>query len=902
MSNPAGAGVGAESSESSGGGVSNQLAALVPTFDPSKDDLQIYTQKVELVLAAWPQGRLKELVTRLILGCQGSAFQKLQIHQTELLTGEEKSVKRVIELLGNHWGRIGLEKKFEDAELALFQTQQRADEANDSYLARADIMWSKLLARKMKLEELQAYVLLRGSQLTPEEKKRVILDSDNSLEGELTLKRVTDSIRMLGAGFFQDMTGQKKNIKTKIYDQAALVATGDDEPEDVQSVPENSVDLAAVAEDDFVDQLINEGEDLDAVFLADFEGAAAEILQSDPELSMAFSAYSDARKRLSDKFKNRGFWPVTGGKGRGSSWKGKNKGKGKGSSVFAPPFDSNAARKSLKDRILSSNCRACGRKGHWKAECPYKASVEDSVPPLEFLQLPLAELPTLDVTCLKKEEFICFVQEGSDSLLQVAKNRLHESFCQIQEKYPKVGSLSTLAHVRSEGHPRSLESRESLVGRKPCHLRESDTVIAPRSLFAQRVDQSNDCVLFATHGSCGVLDLGATKTVMGSSFITEFLQGLSPSTRKQISRCKCKVTFRFGNQGTLTSDHALVIPIGRLKLKIAIVKGATPFLLSNTLMRALQAQIDCQSRQVTSPKLSKPVKLELTSKGLFLMDINDLVAASGSQTEDTAQDTFVTEDRPGEKVLHANPREKETNQSNEIVRNLHVGSDASSLTCSSKLQSTQLNKAVSFEQLSGMKEPLCMSQEKTCVEPSDRVSDQDPFPKNPQNRDRWTNVEASDEPLPAPEKCANSSHSRGDSGGTSGNLWPSDTGRFLGIEDRVREHSHREAVPGSVGERTGMGLMVCESLSEQSQSKPSPLSTLCRGDDRSLRGSRGSDGAGISPDGDEGKFSATLAANDQSQGKCQKSDAQGNAKVKGPPSVPAGSGYPKPRGLQLGWS
>ena len=61
-----------ETSETTGGTISSQLAFLVPSFDPSKDDLQLYQQKVELVLAAWPKGKLTELVTRLILGCEGS--------------------------------------------------------------------------------------------------------------------------------------------------------------------------------------------------------------------------------------------------------------------------------------------------------------------------------------------------------------------------------------------------------------------------------------------------------------------------------------------------------------------------------------------------------------------------------------------------------------------------------------------------------------------------------------------------------------------------------------------------------------------------------------------------------------------------------------------------------------
>ena len=194
---------GAEGSEvQTGNGVSNQLATLVPTFDPGVDDPLIYQQKVELVYAAWPKGRVTELVTRLILGCKGSAFAKLQLHQSDLLDGSEKSVHRVVELLGGQWGKIPLERQYQDAERALFETIQKADESNDSFLARTDVLWSKLLARKMSLEDLQAYIMLRGSLLTSEEKKKVILDSE--VDGKLTVQRVTNAIRTLGASFFLD--------------------------------------------------------------------------------------------------------------------------------------------------------------------------------------------------------------------------------------------------------------------------------------------------------------------------------------------------------------------------------------------------------------------------------------------------------------------------------------------------------------------------------------------------------------------------------------------------------------------------------------------------------------------------------------------------------------------------
>ena len=40
-----------------GGMVPNQLAVLVPTFDPSRDDVDTWAKKVELLMHAWPDGK-----------------------------------------------------------------------------------------------------------------------------------------------------------------------------------------------------------------------------------------------------------------------------------------------------------------------------------------------------------------------------------------------------------------------------------------------------------------------------------------------------------------------------------------------------------------------------------------------------------------------------------------------------------------------------------------------------------------------------------------------------------------------------------------------------------------------------------------------------------------------------
>ena len=355
---------GVESAEASTS-IPSQLVILVPSFDPSKDDLQVYQQKIQLVLAVWPPGKLSELITRLILNTSGSAFAKLQLHHEELCVNDSKGVKRLIELLGGHWGQIGLEKKYADAERALFQCTQTSDESHDSFLARADILWTKLRSQKLQIEDLQAYITLRGSLLSSEDKKRVILESDASLEGKLTIVRVQEAIRLLGTTFFQEMTGLSKTSgKTKVYDQvhAALDETENQTEADDPAFTAQHDD---VPEEEVMEALVAEGDE-DACFVADFESAAADILQGDPDLSSAFSAYTEARRKLSEKVRFRGFWPVQKGRGKGN-----NKGKGK----FKNPW---SGRKSLQQRILESNCRLCGRKGHWKSECPMRSQSASS--------------------------------------------------------------------------------------------------------------------------------------------------------------------------------------------------------------------------------------------------------------------------------------------------------------------------------------------------------------------------------------------------------------------------------------------------------------------------------------------------------------------------------------------
>ena len=468
------------------------------------------------------------------------------------------------------------------------------------------------------LAQLQAYVVLRGSRLSAEDKKRVLVESGAEGGDELSITKVSKAVRMLGASFFEELTTGKKNNRLKVFDQNALLVDGEeaDRGTDEIFVAEDSG-----REDEILEALWTEGDD-DASLVCEYEEAAADLIQSDPEMASCYNAYLDARRRLADRFRSRGFWPPS-SKGRGKGFKGKGKGGGK-----------LQQRKSLQSRILSSNCRLCGQRGHWKAECPHKDGSMRSTPstsgdsasisfssaqgqgqlaglPLEFVNLPLINETTVD-EAPSHEEFVFVLESvGTRSALEVIRSQMKD---RVGPQIPKSKGVYPFRPDSSRN--------DSLTKCDDSQVR-SRSRASPIISNADGPD-SHDA-FFASHGSYGVADLGSSKTVIGSELIGSLIRNLHPRVRKKLYRCECNVQFRFGNQASLTSRESLVVPLtDKLHLKIAVVPGATPFLLSNALLRTLQAVIDTGRNVMTSKLFHRDIPLRLTDRGLYQIDLNDL--------------------------------------------------------------------------------------------------------------------------------------------------------------------------------------------------------------------------------------------------------------------------------------
>ncbi|CAE7339500.1 unnamed protein product, partial [Symbiodinium necroappetens] len=309
----------------------------------------------------WPKESIALLAPRAALLCEGSAFKKVSsLPADKLKSSDDSGVKLLVATLGGSWGRTDVEVKYDTFERAIFGTVQKSDETNDSYLARHDIHFEELLALGVTLPEIRAYILLRQSSLSSEDRKKIVVE----MGGALDFKKVCASIRLLGSRFFADLQGQKGTYKTKTYDAHMVEDAGPEDTERAYQASASAAPPAPVEEPEgdldaeYVEAMVA-AEDQDALQIQAFEEELEGFFQDTPELQEALVSYLEARSRLLAKRKARGFWPIASGQKRAKGSKGfKGKGKGK-----------NACEQLLL-RISKSNCRICGERGHWKAECP----------------------------------------------------------------------------------------------------------------------------------------------------------------------------------------------------------------------------------------------------------------------------------------------------------------------------------------------------------------------------------------------------------------------------------------------------------------------------------------------------------------------------------------------------
>ena len=190
---------------------------LIPSFKPGETEINEYTRRLEFLAKIWPTEHLPLLAPRACMLCEGSAFSKaVRLDPDKLRVSSIEGVKLLVSTLGGVWGQSKLEKKYEKFERAIYGTIQKSDETHASYLARHEVQYEDLMSMGATLNEMRAYILLRNSGLSADDKKRIIVES----KGELEHDKVTSALQLLGSRFFGEVqaSGVRAPGRTKTYD------------------------------------------------------------------------------------------------------------------------------------------------------------------------------------------------------------------------------------------------------------------------------------------------------------------------------------------------------------------------------------------------------------------------------------------------------------------------------------------------------------------------------------------------------------------------------------------------------------------------------------------------------------------------------------------------------------
>ena len=631
-SEAAGGATGAAAPEEKG-----NLWSILPGFDPQQDDPGEYRDKVRFLHGICPRKDRYMLAPRLAMLMKGTAWAQIKQLDTAQLTDPEKGIEVLLASIST-WDEAEEMQLYDKFEKALYRTTQRSDETTQSFVNRMSVSFHEL--EDQSLKDIRAFIMLRQSALSVEDKKRVLTMAGNPL----TPSSVEKAMRQLST---QVLVGQPEG-KKKVYP----INYVEEEPEEIHYAMENEI----MDEEQAIILMAEQGDD-EAQLIKDFEDQLIEVCQDNQDLATCFNAYADARAKIRDRLRHRGFWPNHGQKGRG---KGGRKG-GKGDSGRF-----HRKKESLADRIAASNCRRCGARGHWKWECPMKdgsGSKED---------VNVAEDTNFATNDPEIMDELPTGLRGPETIEELFKH-LHFEDCRVLRVSPTMGIVGPQVNE---------EFMESVF---VCSLTKPNVTghclgKALIGAMARKGEHVSKVVDGVPALECpGIIDTGASKTVIGQRKVKALIRSMPREVQKQMNWKRSETVFRFGNNAVLPSVGAIFLPFGSRWMRIEVVEGDTPFLLSNSFLRAIDADVCTRNSTLRLNQLNHEVPLKTNNKGLFVVQLAEVIAAFSREhffvTNVTTELKAVSEANTASTAAEVAQRLKVTSEigddQNETVRSGH---------------------------------------------------------------------------------------------------------------------------------------------------------------------------------------------------------------------------------------
>ena len=310
----------------------------------------------------------------------------------------------------------------------------------------------------------------------------------------------------------------------------------------------------------------------------------------------------------------------------------------------------------------------CGRKGHWKAECPDREKEQaNTVISMDGMQ----EQFTEDVNHVVIEELD---HEALDQVLPHRVDQHNESYRDnIEDKGKPLEVVCVAFHhpAKRRTHPEKAkwfttenlarlqtfyQSRLGPIGKKS---KISDIHQKQESWTANRLSQNPvnqepaaPVCMMSSDGITGgmqskltlgmaILDTGASRSVVGEDHVPNILEQLPEQIRNMVKEKSSRVGFRFGNNQIEYSFKQLHIPLihgnQRVWIIIEVVPRATPFLISIHTMKCLRAVIDLESGSCFLKSIGRSIPIIENRNGLMTLKIQDLCRVHRSSKAETSE-------------------------------------------------------------------------------------------------------------------------------------------------------------------------------------------------------------------------------------------------------------------------
>ena len=136
-------------------------------------------------------------------------------------------------------------------------------------------------------------------------------------------------------------------------------------------------------------------------------------------------------------------------------------------------------------------------------------------------------------------------------------------------------------------------------------------------------DPINTLTLSAETKNMAVLDSGAPKSVCGSAWLENYLSTISEMDKKEVIHEKSKSVYKFGCASRIKALKKVTFPavigVTKVRLKVDVVEGDLPLLLSRVFMKQAESELDFKDDTIVM--FGQKFNLILTDSGHYALPL-----------------------------------------------------------------------------------------------------------------------------------------------------------------------------------------------------------------------------------------------------------------------------------------